>query len=369
MSMMTKRLLPIAVLSAAALALSACSGGGAEQAAGEETFNLKLASYQPPGAAEAIATAEWAEQVSEATDGRVEIEFFYQEALLPGAETLQGVGDGRADLGYIADAYYPGELPLTNIAGVPFNTSSPEAQGHTYAELLENNEQFQAEWDAQGVHPLIWAPVPPNGVALKEPAESIEDLEGRKIRAIGFSAIAFESAGITPVAISQSEVYEALQRGVVDGTSGGSFDILTDRDYQEVAPYFMDLRSGNYAVTVNVINQQVWDSMPADIQDAITEVSEGYLDLYLEVLKEQEDAACTKLADADGSITVITEAEAEAWSDEAGPAAKQAWVDAVESSNPEADAEGFYDEYISALEEFEASASYEPALQRCAAEL
>lgn len=367
--MKTKKWLPIAAVSAAALVLGACSGGSAGGNGGAETFKLRLASYQPPGAAEAVATAEWAEQVKKATDGRVEVEFFHQEALLPGAETLQGVGDGRADMGYIADAYYPGELPLTNIAGVPFNTSSPEAQGHAFIDMLESNEQFQQEWENAGVRPLIWAPVPPNGVAVKEPAGSLADLEGRKIRVIGFAAEAFEDAGITPVAISQSEVYESLQRGVVDGTSGASFDILTDRDYQEVAPHFMDVRSGNYAVTVNVINKRLWDSMPDDIQDAINEVSAGYLDLYLEILQEHEDEACTKLTDAGGDITIIDESEAEAWAKESAEGAKQQWIDAVESSNPNADAEAFYDEYVSALEEHEASASYEPALQRCAAQL
>lgn len=364
--MMKKRFVPLALLSAAALALTGCassSDGGTDE---EKTFKLKLASYQPPGAAEAVATGKWAEQIEEATDGRVKIEFFFQEGLLPGAETLQGVGDGRADLGYIADAYYPSELPLTNIAGLPFATSSPEAQGNAFKELYEQNEQLRQEWENQGVHVLIWAPVPPNTVALKEPAEKLADLDGRKIRAIGFSAEAFQEAGMTPVAISQSEVYESLQRGVIDGTSGGSFDILTDRDYQEVAPHFVDLRSGNYALTMNVINKRLWDSMPKDIQDAITEVSDGYLDTYLETLYEHEDAACTKLIDAGGTMTVLDEKEAASWADRTKDQVKASWKKAVDSSPSGADADAFYDEYMTALEKFEADASYEPALQRCA---
>lgn len=365
--MMKKRFVPLAVLSAAALALTGCSGAGDDAADGDKVYNLKLASYQPPGAAEAVATSKWAEQVEEATDGRVKIEFFFQEGLLPGAETLQGVGDGRADLGYIADAYYPNELPLTNIAGLPFATSSPEAQGHAFKDLYAQNDAFRQEWENQGVHVLIWAPVPPNAVALKEPAENLDDLDGRKIRAIGFSAEAFQEAGMTPVAISQSEVYESLQRGVIDGTSGGSFDILTDRDYQEVAPHFMDLRSGNYALTMNVINKRLWDKLPADLQDAITEVSEGYLDTYLETLYEHEDAACDKLLDAGGTITILDEAEADAWADRTKDQVKESWMKAVNSSAGGVDAESFYDDYMSALDKYEAEASYEPALQRCAA--
>lgn len=366
--MMKKRFLPIALLSAAAIALTGCASGAADASDDDnKTYKLKLASYQPPGAAEAVATGKWAKQIEEATDGRVQIEFFYQEGLLPGAETLQGVGDGRADLGYIADAYYPGELPLTNIAGLPFATSSPEAQGHAFKDLYEQNAEFRQEWENQGVHVLIWAPVPPNAVALKEPAETLEDLEGRKVRVIGYAAEAYQEAGMTPVAISQSEVYESLQRGVVEGTSGGSFDILTDRDYQEVAPHFMDLRSGNYALTMNVINKRVWDKLPEDIQATITEVSEGYLDTYLETLTEHEEAACDKLLDAGGTITILDEKEADDWASRTKDSVKASWMKAVQGSTSGADPEAFYNDYMTAIEKYEADASYEPALQRCAA--
>lgn len=355
-----------AALATAVLALTACGGGDSTAAAGEETFKLKLASYQPPTAAEPMATERWAKQIEEKTDGRVKIEFFYQEALLPGAETLQGVADGRADMGYLADAYYPAQLPLTNIAGLPFQTSSPEAQGHALAKLYEENTDFRAEWDAQNVHVLTWAPVPPNVVAVKDKVESLSELEGKKIRAIGYSGPAFEMAGMSPIAISQSEVYESLQRGVLDGTSGGSLDILTDRDYQEVAPHFLDVNSGNYAVTMNVINKKTWDSMPADIQGIINEANAGYLDTYIEVLGEQEVSACKELMDAGGTATLLPESETAAWEAEAKPAMIERWKKDV-SANSKADPQAFYDAYNTVLAEFETEASYEPAMQRCAA--
>lgn len=364
--MMKKHSLSIAVFAIAALALTSCSAGGGDES-GEESFSLKLASYQPPGAAEPEATLKWIDNVNEATDGRVDVEYMYQEALLPGAEILKGVGDGRADMGYVADAYYPGELPLTNIAGVPFITSSAEAQGKAFAELYETNEAFRAEWDKQGVHVLMWAPVPPNTVALEKPAKDLGDLEGRKVRQIGFSAEAFQQVGITPVAISHSEVYEALQRGVIDGVSGGSLDILTDRDYQEIAPNFMDLRAGNYAVSAVIINKKLWDGLPSDVQDAMNTESEDYLDIYMEVLMAHEDAACTKLLDADGTITVLDQNEADEWSQQVSPAIKAAWESNVKSSGSTGDASAFYDEYAAVVKKYEAESTYEPALQRCAA--
>lgn len=357
---------PVVVLGIAALALAACGGGDDSSEAEGETFEIRLASYQPPNAAEPETTERWAEDIEEATDGRVTFEFFYQEGLLPGGETLQGVGDGRAEMGYIADSYYPAELPLTSVASLPFHTHSLDAQGYAFAELYEENEEYRAEWEDQNVHVLTWQPVPPNVVAAKSEVSELDDLAGQQIRAIGYSSPAFEMAGMNPTALSQGEVYEALQRGVLDATSGGSLDILIDRDYQEVAPHFVEVNSGNYAVTMNVINKDLWESMPEDIQQIITEASDEYMENYVEILSDHEEEACDALLEAGGSATILPESETADWEAEAAPAVLEQWMNDTESSSG-ADPQGFYDEYIEALERYEAeSAEYVPALERCA---
>ena len=363
--MRDKRFAPAAVLIPVALLLASCGGSGGAGDGGE-TFNLKFASYNVPTAAEAVTSKAWAEEVEEATDGRVTIEFFYQEALLSGAETLPGVADGRADMGYIAGAYYPAELPLSNIAGVPFITENAEAQGRAFADLYENNDALRDEWESLGVKVITWAPVPPNIVAMKQPAEGLDALRGKKIRGYGYVSEALEIAGASAVGISQSEVYEALQRGVLDGTSGASLDIAADRDYQEVAPHFIDVNFGNYAVTANIINLQTWERMPQDIQDAITEVSEDYMDQYLENLAELEVAACDELLEAGGDVTLLDESETRAWQEEAGPAIREVWARDVSSSKPDADTDAFFEDYTSTLEEYEAESDYESAMKRCA---
>lgn len=339
----------------------------AEEQEESVNYELKLASYQPPGAAEAIATKRWADEIEKATDGKVKVKFYFQEGLLRGAEILRGVGDGRADMGYIADAYYPGELPLTNVAGLPFLTDDPYAQGKALVKLYSENEDFRNEWSKQNVHVLLWAPVPPNGMAFKKPIEKLEDLKGVKVRAIGYSAKAYAMAGMNPVAISQSEVYEALQRGVVDATSGGSLDILIDRSYQEVAPHFVDIRSGNYAVTANVINKKLWDSMPAELQAIINEVSNRYLDTYLDTLIEHEKASCEKLLSAGGTIAVLEDSDIHEWREHAKSSIYNDWLNDVKKSDSNINPEGFFTEYEMALQEFGDKSDYIPALQRCKA--
>lgn len=359
--MLSRSRVAIMVGALIAPALAACAGVGS--ASGE--YELRFASYNVPTAAESVTSKQWAEDVKEATDGRVTVEFFYQEALLRGDDTLQGVADGRADMGYIADAYYPAELPLTNVAGVPFVTKNAEAQGRAFMDLYENNEALRSEWQALGVHVLTWAPVPPNIVAMKEPVDDLDDLEDQKIRGYGYVSEALNLADASAVGISQSEVYEALQRGVLDGTSGASLDIAADRDYQEVAPHFVDVNYGNYAVTANVISLQTWESMPDDIQDAITKVSEKYLGIYLDNLAKLEKTACDELLEAGGDVTLLDEAQTEQWQEEAGPEIEDIWADDVRAAT-DADPEAFYDAYTDALDKHESESDYRPAIERCA---
>ncbi len=336
-------------------------------AADGETYTLDFASYNVPNAAESRATQQWAKDIEEATDGRVTIRFFFQEALLSGAETLHGVADGRADMGYIATAYYPAELVLSNVVGVPFITDNAEAQARTFMDLYENNEAMRQEWESLGVKVLSWTPVPPNIVALKEPLDGLEGLEGRRIRGYGYVSETLELVGVNSVGISQSEVYEALQRGLLDGTSGASLDIAVNRGYQEVAPHFVDVNYGNYAMTANIINKQVWDEMPQDIRDAINQATENYIQTYLTALEEQEVAACNQLLEAGGNVTLLEASETEAWSTEAVPQIRQLWAQHVASSKPDVDTDAFYEAYTSALGRYEAESSYVSAMARCAA--
>lgn len=360
-----RRYLLAAVLGACSLPFAVASEHSA--AAEGKTYTLDFASYNVPNAAESRATKQWAQEIEAATDGRVTIRFFFQEALLSGAETLRGVADGRADMGYIATAYYPAELVLTNVVGVPFVTDNAEAQARTFMDLYENNEALRQEWESLGVKVLSWTPVPPNIVALKEPIGGLEDLEGRRIRGYGYVSETLELVGVNSVGISQSEVYEALQRGLLDGTSGASLDIAVNRGYQEVAPHFIDVSYGNYAMTANIINKQTWDDMPQDIRDAINQATENYVQSYLAALEEQEVAACDKLLEAGGKVTLLDESETVKWSSEAVPQIRQLWAQHVASSKPDVDTDAFYDAYTSALAQYEADSDYVSAMERCAA--
>jgi len=82
---------------------------------------------------------------------------------------------------------------------------------------------------------------------LREKITSLADLKGKKIRAYGVATDVIESFGGIAVPMAAGEVYQALERGVLDGVYG--FDFVTAVAYKlhEIAPNFHDIGDGPHA--------------------------------------------------------------------------------------------------------------------------
>lgn len=364
--MLRRRYVPALFLTVP-LALAACGSSDPGAASSGKTYQLQFASYNVPDAAESRAQKDWAKRVEAATNGRVKVEFFFQESLLAAAETLPGVNDGRADMGWVATGYYPAELPLMSVVGVPFISQDPNAQIKAFTDLYAGNAAVKDEWKAQGVHVLHWNPSSANIVAMKKPVSAINDLKGVKVRGYGYVSEALKLAGMNAIGLAQPEVYEALQRGVLDATSGASLNIAVDRKFQEVAKHFVGMDFGTYSITADVISLNKWNELPKDIQDTITEVSKDQPKVYMDYLKAQEDLACKALSDAGGEITILPEADTRPWREAAGPKIRDTWIADVRKANPKADPNAFYDAYVAKIKEHESGSSYQEPLKRCAA--
>ncbi len=330
----------------------------------QQTFNLRFASYIGKAAAQSKATEWWAEEIERRTNGRVKIQFFYGGALLPPQDILRGIADGRADLGYMANAYHPAELPLSSVVGVPFMTSNAEAQMRTFKELYERNGDFRREWDKQGVRVLLFHPLSENILGMRQPVKGVADLKGKRIRGLGYINQVLQIIGANPAAIAAPEVYEALQRGTIDGYSGYAFEVVTALKLQEVAPHTVGLGTGNYVFAATPITQATWDKMPEDIRRIITDVSDLYITKFLEVLGETENQVCDAIKKSGGTVTVFPQDEVAKMKEQIGDRIHQLWV--KDSSARGANSEAFLKDYLATLKKYEGQAKYVSGVTRCA---
>ena len=101
----------------------------------------------------------------------------------------------------------------------------------------------------------------PGLLHTKKPVRTLEDLKGMKIRATGFSAKVVEALGGVPVAMPQGDTYEALQKGVVDGTFA-PIETLKGWKQAEVVKYTTECYDIGYTTAMFVVmNLDQWNSL------------------------------------------------------------------------------------------------------------
>ena len=122
-----------ALLSTAALALTACGSGDASGDADERTLTF---SYM---AGEATPIGEvwtwWMDEVEDRSGGTLTFDRFWDATLLGATETVEGLADGRADVGQVLPTVYAGKFPLSSVGELPFESSNPAAVSQALGEL------------------------------------------------------------------------------------------------------------------------------------------------------------------------------------------------------------------------------------------
>jgi len=116
----------------------------------------------------------------------------------------------------------------------------------------------------------------------KKPLNSVADLKGYKIR-LGNAALndIFSRMGATPVFLPGGEIYEAAQRGVIDGFEYVTPSVNWAMGYQEVTKYLYlsPTRAATDAQAL-FVNQKTWDKLPKDLQAIVEMVAFQVADEY-----------------------------------------------------------------------------------------
>ncbi|QPC42847.1 TRAP transporter substrate-binding protein [Kaustia mangrovi] len=252
------------------LALMAVAAGlGLAPPAQAADYELKISTMFPSTHfIQKIALEPWAKEIEEKTDGRVHFTFFPAGSAFGDAtRQFDQVRTGVVDVAVGIPAIPRGRHPRTVLIELPFTV--PDAEVGTCA-LMAVKDDVKA--DFPGTHILSLTVTEPSAVHTKTRVETLEDLKGMRIRTPTPAITAMlEYIGATPVGMPPTEIYESVERGVVDGNvmpwgPVGAFKLW------EVLKYHLD--AGINPVSMyTLMNQNRYDSLPEDIREIIDEVS------------------------------------------------------------------------------------------------
>ena len=238
-----------------------------------QVIKLTLAEQNPQtGWGPMHAEQPWVKKVEEATKGKVKIDVFHSQTLAKGPDIWNAVKTGVADMGWCFHGYWSDMTPLADVITLP---SLPFKTGEKGSEVLwKLYEKFPAiQREFRDVHVLqLWTSHPYFLITSKKQVKTIDDFKGLKIRTTGGPPTdQMKALGAIPILIPMPDNYQSLDKGIIDGMGAPWEAIMAFRLYEVVKYYtILPLSAVYFSMAVN---KAKWDSLPKDVQEAITSVS------------------------------------------------------------------------------------------------
>lgn len=338
------------------LAVTGCSGGVIQTQESGEKITLTVASMQPAGTPN-YAPVGWILDEIEARTDQVEFNRTAPESLCPAAEIVQCVIDGRADMGSAVNSYTPQLFPDDGLVGIPFQAQDSQAITAALHELANEDSQMMAVYEKNGLKQIINWTAGRMWVGTKEPVTQVEDLAGMSIRATGAGPQALiQATGANAVALPTPEVYESLERGVIQGV-GYSMDGVVNYKFMEPLKHWTDLGSGHYATFAFWMNPDAYENLPGDIKEVFGEViaeanGGAALEAFNTVVDEQ--ALCQQMKAEGVSLTALPQREQDKLAAQIGDSVIAAWKSSAQESGI-ADPDALYAKYTELLAKYDGS--------------
>jgi TRAP-type C4-dicarboxylate transport system substrate-binding protein len=238
----------------------------------------------------------------------------YAGALYDFNNTLEGVGDGLADVGWVGSLWEPAKQPLQNVAYY-----SPFVSGDVYAmmaiqeKLIEQVPAFNAEWTKHNTVFLGAQVADTYHLVTKFPVTSLADLKGRKMITPGAIASRAQGIGVTPVDAGLPVIYNMLQTGVADGVIVLITGVIPFK-LHEVAPYITKVDLGAVFSGALAMNKKTWDSLPPHMKELFLQLGREYAKMCADLVAQREAATWEALAkNPNVKISELSQAERVKW--------------------------------------------------------
>lgn len=251
--------------------------------------------------------------VEERTKGQVKVEVFANSSLFKDKEELEALQMGTVQmLAPVPGKFGPLGVKEFEVFDLPYIFKDIDAvhrfaRGPGGAGLLKKLE-------SRGVTGLAYWDNGFRVMSANKPIHSPSDMKGLKMRinSSKVNAAIMKSVGAQPQSLAFSEVYQALQTGVVDGTEGPLSNLYTQKQYEVQKHVTLSYHTiSNYVV---VANKKFWDGLPAPIRSTL-ETAIKDATAFNDSVAEKDEAAALAAIKASGKSTVYTPtaAEMDAW--------------------------------------------------------
>lgn len=229
---------------------------------------MKTASYSTPTYSQRMVFERGMANITKNAGGRIVFDYYPAEQLLKLTETFDGVRTNIIQMA-ISSAVYERERMGIVYESVtwPFSWDVDKWFKH-YRDPGMYYEFAEPYWNKHNLHLLTQPRVPYGVVYSRKQIKTLEDLKGQLLRSTTSFAPVMQALGAVPVFLTLPEIYEAIQRGTVDGAVTTIQDYVQSKRY-EVAKY-LTVDAPWYSGSLDhVINLDFYKSLSPDLQKII----------------------------------------------------------------------------------------------------
>lgn len=314
----------------AKLGLAALAAGFAASAHAAD-YTMRMSHQFPPAHHSAKNMEQFAKDVQANTRGRVEVQIFGAAQLYKPNQHHAAVAGGKIESAIVLSFQWGGTIPEMNVTIIPYFMSSVDKMRRFRGS--EAQKLLDAKMAEKGVTNIAWFMDANDGIftSAKAPLIRPEDFKGVKIR--GLSKLWDEglvAMGAQPSAMPGSEVYQALQTGVIDAGFTG-VKAANSRRFYEVQKFGV---ASNIILAYDnlIVNPAWWNGLPADVRKGITDAVAAAEARAIPAADGIPPEDAQVLRDKGMNVTVLTKAQEKVMAEAMQPAV----IKAFNASSPDA---------------------------------
>lgn len=268
-----------------------------------ETSKLRIQSHQSQESTQGKLLTEFVDNIDTMSAGDIEIEMFYSSAVVKSAETFDAAQTGILDCDMTNGSYQTGKNAAFQFVADTMGGYDTPMQYLAWVNFGGGREQINELYSKYGMT-FIGAHVGgQESLNSTKPLRGIDDLVNFKFRSPpGMESEIFASLGAKPVVMDFTEVFTALETGIVDGADASTLAVNNSIGLYDIAkhttyPGFHSMSSDQLACRTDA-----WEKLPAAHQRIIEIAHKALMADYVMFTLVENGEALTQMPEKEVTI-------------------------------------------------------------------
>jgi TRAP-type C4-dicarboxylate transport system substrate-binding protein len=275
-----------------------------------KSVTLTYSNFFPPTHIQSKLAQAWCDEVEKRTNGQVKVQYFPGQTLTKGTQNYDGVVSGLSDIGLSLFAYTRGRFPVMEAVDLPLGYDSGITATKVVNKVYERLQPKELQ-DTQVMY------LHAHGAGLLhtkgKAVRALEDFKGMKLRGHGTSAEVISALGGIPVPMPMPDLYQSLQKGIVQGAL---YPIETNKGWRmgEVVDYLTLSTSIAYTSSFYVVmNKKKWAQIPDDFKPVIMEINREWADKHGQAWDDSDQEGMAFLESLGREMITLSDEESARW--------------------------------------------------------